>query len=360
MKQQIYTPKQDYKVLCLCYTYNHSKYIEDTLNGFTMQKTNFPFACLVVEDCSTDGEQDVIKAWLERECDMEKAEYINLELANVIVVPNKTNILCTFAIYLLKRNLWKEPQEKDILTEPWREKSEYEALCEGDDYWIDPLKLEKQVDIMDNNQDCSIVLSNGIILHEGSGAKEMINPIGDNVPSSFISIEQMLIERNNLIPTASMCFRNDIFMKMPDFFKKCPIGDKPLRTWMALNGNVYYFNDSMVTYRSGAVGSFSFWSGRKKGYAKKLFQGMHVYYNALNEYTNHKHERLIKYLDDKEEFFYYKRVDNLFKMINCSFYKRLSKDEQKKEIKGLITSYVRHKGRVLLTMLHLNWLYPKK
>lgn len=74
--QQIYTHKINYKVQARCLTYNQAKYIEDALNGFAMQQTNFPFVCLVIDDCSTDGEQEVIKSWMNRECDMDKAEYV--------------------------------------------------------------------------------------------------------------------------------------------------------------------------------------------------------------------------------------------------------------------------------------------
>lgn len=109
---QIYTPKQDYKVLVRCFTYNQSHYIEDALDGFAMQKTDFPFVCLVMDDCSTDGEQEVIKAWMECECDMTKVEFIELELSCVILVPHKTNPTCTFAFYLLKQNLYKEKETK--------------------------------------------------------------------------------------------------------------------------------------------------------------------------------------------------------------------------------------------------------
>ena len=98
-------PKQEYKVLVRCFTFNQSKYIEETLNGFAMQQTNFPFACLVMDDASTDGEQEVIKAWIERECDMSRAETIEISTSTVIVVPHKTNASCTFALYLLKQNL---------------------------------------------------------------------------------------------------------------------------------------------------------------------------------------------------------------------------------------------------------------
>lgn len=359
MNEVIFTLEQHHKVLCVCCTYNQSLYIEQTLNGFAMQQTEFPFVCLVIDDCSTDGEQDIIKAWMEYECNMSNAKYIELELSHVIIVPHKTNKSCNFAFYLLKQNLYGNPL-KDELIKPWRERCKYESLCEGDDFWIDPSKLQKQVDVLDNNPDCSIVLSNGIRLHEGSGTKEIINPLGENIPSSFISIEEMLIEKNCLIPTASMCYRTRIFLNMPDFFKKCPVGDKPIRTWLALNGKVYYFDDRMVTYRFGAIGSFSYWSAKKKGFAEKLYKGMHEYYNALNEYTEYRHDNLIKFLDEKERYFYYKRINNLYKMMHCPFYKQLSKEEQKNEVKGLIAAYVRHKGRMLLTILHLNWIYTKR
>ena len=87
-------------MLVRCFTYNQSKYIEDALNGFAMQQTNFPFVCLVMDDCSTDGEQEVIKAWMQRECDMEKSEVIEIPTSVVFIVPHKTNTSCSFAFYL--------------------------------------------------------------------------------------------------------------------------------------------------------------------------------------------------------------------------------------------------------------------
>ena len=136
MNTQIYTPKQDYRVLVRCFTYNQSKYIEDALNGFAMQKTNFPFVCLVMDDCSTDGEQEVIKAWMERESDMSNAEWSEIEKSNITIVPHKSNKQCTFAFYFLKQNMYKVKAQKLEMANPWREHCEYEALCEGDDYWI--------------------------------------------------------------------------------------------------------------------------------------------------------------------------------------------------------------------------------
>lgn len=149
-------PKQEYKVLVRCYTFNHSEFIEDALNGFVMQQTNFPFVCLVVDDASTDGAQEVIKTWMERECDMSRAETIDIPTSIVIIVPHKKNLSCTFAFYLLKQNLYRVKGGKLRHVTPWREKCEYEAMCEGDDYWIDSLKLQKQVDFLDEHKNFSI------------------------------------------------------------------------------------------------------------------------------------------------------------------------------------------------------------
>ena len=171
--QQIYTPKQNYKVLVHTITYNQAKYITDTLDGVAMQQTNFPLVHYVIDDCSTDGEQEVIKAWLSGHCDMTKAEYIDLELANVILVPHKTNTNLTFAIYLLKRNLWKEPELKGTLVKPWRDHCEYEALCEGDDYWIDTEKLQRQVEYLDSHSEVLYSCTRFEILIQNTGEKSL-------------------------------------------------------------------------------------------------------------------------------------------------------------------------------------------
>lgn len=254
---QIYTPKQDYKVLCYCITFNQSKYIEDTLNGFAMQKTTFPFACLVVEDCSTDGEQDVIKAWLERECDMSKAEHIDLELSNVILVPHKTNENCTFAIYLLKRNLWREPKLKETLVKPWREHCEYEAICEGDDYWIADDKLQKQVDILDNDKGLSFCHTGFYFFHQTSGA---IISADDIIESNLTLhnqdanlIENVLDSNQYRVQLATVLVRMSKLDKANEILSTIPgqylMGDTQLCVVLLSLGPVYYIPDKTTIYR---------------------------------------------------------------------------------------------------------------
>jgi len=153
-------PLQEYSVLVRCFTYNHSKYIEDTLNGFVMQQTSFPFVCLIVDDASTDKEPEVIKSFLQRECDMENVEFKEIEEAHIISVHHKKNSNCLMVVYLLKNNLYTQKEKKMALVKPWRDACKYEAMCEGDDYWTDPLKLQKQVDFLENHIEYGMCYSN--------------------------------------------------------------------------------------------------------------------------------------------------------------------------------------------------------
>ena len=152
---QYSTPKHEYKVLVYCATFNQSKYIEDTLNGFAIQKTSFPFVCLVIDDASTDGEQDVLKRWIESHCNPKDIEMYDHPLSMILKAPDKDNLNCIYVIHLLKKNLFRKQEKRDIISF-WERQCKYEALCEGDDYWIDPLKLQKQVDFMDKNPNYSL------------------------------------------------------------------------------------------------------------------------------------------------------------------------------------------------------------
>ena len=198
-------PKREYKVLVRCFTYNHSKYIEDALNGFAIQQTNFPYVCFVMDDASTDGEQEVIKNWMERECDMRRAETFDIPTSVVIIVPHKNNQSCTFAFYLLKQNLNGTGERKMKHVYPWREKCMYEALCEGDDYWINPLKLEMQYNALEADSQATMVYcnfdtidSNGNKLYRSEYEKlKKYYRSGDNLSRLFTSMGLILFCNNN-------------------------------------------------------------------------------------------------------------------------------------------------------------------
>lgn len=245
--EQIYTPKQDLKVLVRCFTYNQSKYIEDALNGFAMQQTNFPFVCLVMDDCSTDGEQEVIKAWMQRECDMEKSEVIEIPTSVVFIVHHKTNTSCSFAFYLLKQNLYKYNNIKADLVRPWRRLSNYEALCEGDDYWIDNTKLQKQVDYLDANPKCGLVYTKTNILD--TDQEKITGTIG----SAYFSKRE--IYTTNKIATLTVCFKTGCVL---DYAKEVPyetrsqwlMGDYPLWLYISEKYDIQFIDKVTAVYRA--------------------------------------------------------------------------------------------------------------
>lgn len=238
-------PEHEYKVLVRCATFNQSKYIEDALNGFAIQQTNFPFVCLVMDDASTDGEQDVIREWMKRECDMNKAETIVIPTSLVIIVPHKTNISCTFVFYLLKQNLYGTGKKK-YYSNPWREKCKYEAICEGDDYWIDPLKLQKQVDFLEVNPEYTMCFHNAFIsiIKEGKRYAEIFNPENDEYDLTF----EDAIKKWH-VPTASMLMRKEARENYPSYIKQIYSGDITLILVLALRGKIRFMNEIMSVYR---------------------------------------------------------------------------------------------------------------
>ena len=145
----------NFKVLVRCYTFNQIKYISETLDGFCIQQTNFPFICCVVDDASTDGEPELIKQYLDKYFAMTDAKCYETEDYCMTYARHKNNKNCFFAVYYLKYNHYRKKAKYPYLYD-FRNKCKYEALCEGDDYWISDSKLQKQYDALENNPECSL------------------------------------------------------------------------------------------------------------------------------------------------------------------------------------------------------------
>lgn len=141
-----------------CITYNQSSYIIDAMNGFAMQQTDFPFVAVIIDDASTDGEQKVIRNYVDvhfnhslesgfKEWETEDAYWT--------LAQHKENKNCHFVVVYLRRNLFKSPDKKAEIIKDWC-KAKYIAICEGDDYWTDPLKLQKQVFFLEAHEEYSM------------------------------------------------------------------------------------------------------------------------------------------------------------------------------------------------------------
>ena len=139
-----------------CMTYNQAPYIEDALNGFCMQETTFPFICTIIDDASTDGEQEVIKHYLQMHFDLSEKSMARKEETDdyfLTFARHKTNHNCYFVVLFLKYNHYRIAKDKFPYILEWLDNVKYNATCEGDDYWIDPHKLQKQVDFLENHPD---------------------------------------------------------------------------------------------------------------------------------------------------------------------------------------------------------------
>lgn len=150
MEQTKYT----YMVRVNCVTYNHAAYIEDAMDGFCMQETSFPFVCTIVDDASNDGEQEVIKKYMQEHFNLDDISVFRKEETDDYILTfaqHKTNENCYFAVLFLKYNHRSINKPKKKYLKEWNETSKYIALCEGDDYWIDSQKLQKQVNFLEKN-----------------------------------------------------------------------------------------------------------------------------------------------------------------------------------------------------------------
>ena len=252
-------------LVCIrCTTFNQSAYITDALNGFAMQQTDFPFVTAVIDDASTDGEQEVIKAYVnEHFYHSEEKGYKQWETEDAYwtFACHKKNGNCHFVTVYLKRNLFRNPDKKNAVVKEWMN-SKYIALCEGDDYWIDPLKLQKQVSFLEAHPDYSMCIHGADVKNESKReiwAKcEMIET------REYFSKD---VFPDWIVPTASIIYRNEVVSKYPikhdDWFVVGDIvrilkGTHTGRVWgMAEHMSVYRMNDNslMAMYYNETVES---------------------------------------------------------------------------------------------------------
>lgn len=212
-------------VSVLCITYNHAKFIREALDGFVMQRTNFPFEVIIHDDCSTDGTDEIVREYA--------AKYPHL-LRPLYETENQYSkklgsITMRFCLPLAR--------------------GKYIAFCEGDDYWTDPLKLQKQVDFLESHPDYSMVHTN----FQGVDAENhhINNDYFDHWRKKSLDESRPAILRlleNNYILTLTTCMRREVLDN--PIYKKCPVFmDYSLFLAAALMGDIKYLPEVMGCYR---------------------------------------------------------------------------------------------------------------
>lgn len=246
-----------YKVFTSCASFNHEAFIEDAMNGFVMQQTNFPVVYCIIDDASTDNNAKVIESYIRRHFTFDVADAYEKDekYGHVIFARHSSNENCWFAVVLLKENHYSQRKSKEPYFINWRNNATYHAICEGDDYWTDPLKLQKQVEILENNPDCTMVCHR---THRYSETKKKMTGEQYCLSKNGWLNPVDVINRGGLyINTCSIIYRLSIRKDYPDYCRKCLVGDHPLQIYCSLKGKVYYFDEIMGVYRVDNPSSFS-------------------------------------------------------------------------------------------------------
>ena len=234
----------NFLVCVRCFTFNHSKYIEDAMNGFTMQQTDFPFVCVIVDDASTDGEPEIIRNYLQKNFNLSDDSVVDNEETDDFLMTfaqHKTNKNCFFAVYYLKYNHYSIKKAKFPYITEFNDAVEYNALCEGDDYWIDQLKLQKQFDFMKAHDDYSMCFHNSEVLNETDQERSLI-PVQNRDYSGDELFDQWIV------PTASIFQRHDVQIQIRND-KNIINGDVNIVLNACAHGKVRGFSDVMAVYR---------------------------------------------------------------------------------------------------------------
>lgn len=246
-------------VSIVCPVYNHGEYIESCLIGFLMQETKFAFEIIVHDDASTDNSKDIIEKYYSLYPNIIKPTY-------------------------QKENQYSKGNFKPIPYCVSMAKGLYIAICEGDDYWVDPRKLEKQKLILDENIDLNLCFTKAIEFDETTNTyKEICNYGRDGVIPGDIIIKN----RGGAMATASIMLRLSSFNYIMKNCHKFAIGDFFIMSYFAITNRCYYINDASVVYRRNSIGS---WTSSQKDlwnrfiFSAKIIESIRLFMSDLRKY----------------------------------------------------------------------------
>ena len=258
--------------------YNHEPYLRDCLEGFVMQQTTFPFVAVVHDDCSTDGSAAIIREYAEKYPHIIKPVY---ETENQ---------------YSKKDGSLRRAMNEAC----GKYGAKYFALCEGDDYWTDPHKLQKQVDFLETHPEYAMVCCNcevhmldkKLATHEDFIEAGWAHSDEDRELTAAETFEQ----HGRYAHTAGLVYRQEVRqMAVPSEMNKLN-GDIRLQYSVAMTGKIYHMRDNMFVYRYMCAGS---WTEREKNTLTSYEETHRILSNYVNAmracdaYTGGKHHESI-------------------------------------------------------------------
>lgn len=317
------------KVSVLCATYNHEEYLRQTLDSFLNQKTDFPFEVLVNDDASTDSTGDIIREYAARYPEIIRPFY------------QKENL------YSRRINLY------DVVFFPAC-RGEYIAVCEGDDYWNDPEKLQLQVDWLDAHPEYSACVHNSIGRFTDQPDKVLFAQDGDR----DIPFEQVVQGMSHAYHTSSILARREFILNPPDYrdvaYHQGYFTDYAIGVRLGLSGKVRFLDRCMSVYRIGS--NPSAWSrgvGQEYHKLKRFVSGEIAMLKTVKQHplTEAQEAAIDQVLLEREyELLYIEgRVDEMVKPPYDKIHKSMGKGriistELKRRLPHLHRLYRKHRG----------------
>ncbi|MBE6584719.1 MAG: glycosyltransferase [Ruminococcaceae bacterium] len=269
------------QVSVICNTYNHELYIREALNGFVMQKTNFAFEVLVHDDASTDNTAAIIREFEEKYPDIIKPIYQTENQYS-----KKVGITVT---YQLPRAMGK-----------------YIAMCEGDDYWTDETKLQKQFDALEAHP--SVDICAHAADQVDANTKKLLSVIAPRPQKCIIPVEDVIMGEGGFVATNSLMCKKSLYYDLPRFRKNFML-DYTFQIHGALCGGMLYLPDNMAAYRFMAVGSWSSKRANDRSFRQQLLEKKQRMLLELDEDTNYLYNEVIKMrmLTNEFQHFFFER-----------------------------------------------------
>jgi glycosyltransferase involved in cell wall biosynthesis len=217
----------DYAVSVCLITYNQVDFIRKAIDSILMQKVNFTWEIIIADDLSTDGTREIVKEYQEKHPQLIK------------LVPRSKNV----------------GPGINFIELIYSAKGKYISYLEGDDYWIDDKKLQKQFDALEANPDCTICFHRIYEIQGHSDKKTIVDLVP---PNSLERTKYSILDlaRNNFIPSLSLFFVNGLFKEFPSWYLGCPAGDYALHLLNAKKGDIYFIPEFMGVYRRHINGTW--------------------------------------------------------------------------------------------------------
>jgi glycosyltransferase involved in cell wall biosynthesis len=213
------------KVSAAITAYNHERFIGQAIEGFLIQKTDFPCELVIVEDCSTDGTRDVIRRYWEKSPNRIRVLLNRHNLGGFRTLVRACNACC----------------------------GQYVAPMDGDDYWVSPNKLQRQADLLDSREDCAMCFHPvSMVWEDGSQESTVLRP-----PAVRDTYTLADLLESNFIGACSPMYRRGLVCEYPAWFFLTPVADWPHHILHAWHGDIGYIDEPMGVYRQHPDGVYS-------------------------------------------------------------------------------------------------------